>query len=140
MSGVDWEEDDPFEEQREKVENPMKRLFREYGIRYKFQFLIGVVASTFSRILDLLPPIMLGVAIDAVFLGTVDYAEAFPVGTSLVGPIVPESQTGQFWLTVGIIGGAFLFSAGFHWLRNWGFNSFAQSIQHDVRTDTYDKM
>ena len=30
---VEWEEDDPFEEQREKVENPMKRLFREYGVR-----------------------------------------------------------------------------------------------------------
>jgi len=28
----------------------------------------------------------------------------------------------------------------FHWLRNYGFNAFAQDIQHDVRTDTYDTM
>jgi ATP-binding cassette subfamily B protein len=140
MAAADWDEDDPFEDQREEVENPMKRLFREYGTDYLPQAVVGVIASVFARVLDLLPPIMLGVAIDAVFLDTVDYAEAFPLGGGLIAPIVPESQTGQFWLTIAIITGAFLFAAVFHWIRNWGFNSFAQNIQHDVRTDTYDKM
>ncbi|MEF8900998.1 MAG: ABC transporter ATP-binding protein [Halovenus sp.] len=140
MSSIEWEEDDPFEEQRDKIENPMKRLFREYGARYKLQVVIGIIASIFARILDLLPPVMLGVAIDAVIREELGYAEALPVGGSLVAPVVPEGQTGQFWLTIVLIGGAFLFGAAFHWLRNWGFNSFAQNIQHDVRTDTYDKM
>ncbi|QSG03938.1 ABC transporter ATP-binding protein [Natranaeroarchaeum sulfidigenes] len=140
MSGVDWDEDDPFEEQRDKIENPMKRLFSAYGSQYRFQAVVGIIASVFARILDLLPPIMLGVAIDAVFFEDVGYAEAFPVGGSLIAPIVPASQEGQFWLTIAIIAGAFLFGAAFHWTRNWGFNSFAQNIQHDVRTDTYDKM
>jgi ATP-binding cassette subfamily B protein len=140
MAAADLDDDDPFEEQREEVENPMRRLFGEYGRDYAPQALVGIVASFFARILDLLPPIMLGVAIDAVFLETVDYADAFPVGAALIAPYVPASQTGQFWLTIGIIAGAFVLAAGFHWLRNWGFNSFAQQIQHDVRTDTYDKM
>ncbi|PWG74147.1 multidrug ABC transporter ATP-binding protein, partial [Enterococcus hirae] len=43
-------------------------------------------------------------------------------------------------LSVGLIGVAFFGGAAFHWTRNWGWNSFAQNIQHDVRTATYDKM
>ena len=140
MSGVDWNEDDPFEEQRDKIENPMRRLFSAYGSRYRFQVVVGIVTSIFARILDLLPPIMLGVAIDAVFFEEVGYAEAFPIGGNLIEPVVPGTTEGQFWLTIGIIAGAFILGSAFHWTRNWGFNSFAQNIQHDVRTDTYDKM
>ncbi|AGB33194.1 ABC transporter-related protein [Natrinema pellirubrum DSM 15624] len=140
MSGVDWDEDDPFEEQREEIENPMKRLFLEYGSNYTGAAVVGVIASFFARILDLLPALMLGVAIDAVIRQDVPYAEAFPVGGGLVGPYVPDGQMAQFWLTIGIIASAFILSAGFHWTRNWGFNTFAQNVQHDVRTDTYDEM
>ncbi|NUB90565.1 ABC transporter ATP-binding protein [Haloterrigena sp. SYSU A121-1] len=140
-SGVDWEEDDPFEEQREEIENPMKRLFLEYGRNYTFQAIVGVFASIFARILDLLPPIMLAVALDAVFRDeAASYAEALPFGGDLVAPYIPATQEGQFYLTVGVIAAAFFFGAAFHWLRNWGFNAFAQNIQHDIRTDTYDKM
>jgi len=140
MSGVDWEDDDPFEDQRERVENPMKRLFRSYGAPYKLQAVVGILASVFARLLDLLPPLMLGVAIDSVFRDTLNYHEAFPVGGGLVESYVPSGETGQFWFTIGIIAVAFGLGAAFHWIRNWGFNSFAQNIQHDVRTDTYDKM
>ncbi|SEW04254.1 ABC transporter ATP-binding protein [Natrinema salifodinae] len=140
MSGVDWEDDDPFEEQREEIENPMKRLFLAYGRRYKLPAVVGIFASVFARVLDLLPPVMLAVALDAVFRDETGYAEALPFGSGLVAPYVPATQLGQFYLTVGVIAGAFFFGAAFHWLRNWGFNAFAQNIQHDVRTDTYDKM
>ncbi|WP_254522663.1 ABC transporter ATP-binding protein [Natrinema caseinilyticum] len=140
MSSADLDEDDPFEEQREEVENPMKRLFFEYGSNYLGAATIGVIASIFARILDLLPALMLGVAIDAVIRQEVGYVEAFPIGGSLVAPSVPEGRLAQFWLTIGIIASAFLLSAIFHWTRNWGFNTFAQHVQHDVRTDTYDEM
>ncbi|MGQ3411632.1 ABC transporter ATP-binding protein [Natrinema sp. LN54] len=140
MSGADWDEDDPFEEQREEIENPMKRLFLEYGSNYKGAAVVGVIASIFARVLDLLPALMLGVALDAVIRQDIPYAEAFPVGGGLVAPYVPEGRLAQFWLTIGIIAGAFFLSAIFHWTRNWGFNTFAQNVQHDIRTDTYDEM
>ncbi|WP_226481005.1 ABC transporter ATP-binding protein [Natrinema amylolyticum] len=140
MSTAEPDEDDPFEEQREEVENPMKRLFLEYGSNYTGAAVIGVIASFFARILDLLPALMLGVAIDAVIRQDIPYAEAFPVGGGLVAPYVPDGRIEQFWLTIGIIAGAFLLSAVFHWTRNWGFNTFAQNVQHDIRTDTYDEM
>ncbi|OTE98978.1 ABC transporter ATP-binding protein, partial [Halorubrum sp. SD612] len=139
MSGVDWEEDDPFEEQRDKVENPMKRLFVEYGRDYVPQVAVGVFASVFARLLDLLPPLMLGIAIDAVFYEDALFSEQIPL-VVLPDAWLPTAQTEQFWFTIAVIGGAFGIGAGFHWVRNWGFNAFAQNIQHDVRTDTYDKM
>ncbi len=140
MSSVDWEKDDPFEEQREKIENPMKRLFRDYGMRYWWAALTGIVASILARVLDLLPPIFLAVAIDAIFFEEVSYAEALPLGGNIAEPYIPDGQVEQFWFTIALLIGIFTFAAIFHWIRNWGFNYFAQHIQHDVRTDTYDKM
>ncbi len=136
MGSVDWEKDDPFEAQREKIENPMKRLFFEYGVNYKLQAVVGVFASLFARLLDLVPPVLLGFAIDAVFRDDKAFGDIWFVPAALI-PADPQSQ---LLVTVGLLGGAFLFGALFHWIRNWGFNSFAQNIQHDVRTDTYDKM
>ena len=139
MSGVDWEEDDPFEEQRDKIENPMKRLFVEYGRDYVPQVTVGILASIFARLLDLLPPLMLGIALDAIFRGEAAFDEQIPL-VLLPDAWLPTEQAAQFWFTIAVLAGAFLFGAGFHWVRNWGFNAFAQNIQHDVRTDTYDKM
>jgi ATP-binding cassette subfamily B protein len=135
------DEDDPFEEQRERAENPMRRLFAEYGWPNAFQFVVGMSASFVARILDLIPPVILGVAIDAVFLENTDYAGAIPgIPTAWTAPHVPPGQAGQFWLSVGLIAFGFFGGAIFHWSRNWGWNSFAQNIQHAIRTDTYDKM
>jgi len=136
MSGVDLDEDDPFEEQREQVENPMRRLFRAYGGDYKFSATVGIVGSVFARLLDLVPPILLGFALDAIFEQNKEFSSIWFVPDS----VIPADQQGQLLLTVALIAGAFFTAAGFHWVRNWGFNDFAQNIQHDVRTDTYDKM
>ncbi|RJX44088.1 ABC transporter ATP-binding protein [Halonotius aquaticus] len=128
-------DDDPFEEQRERVDDPMRRLVGEYGRPYWLSVLLGVLASLAARLLDLLPVILLGVAIDSLFQGV----EPFSL------PVVPQAwlptkPIDQFTLVIVLITASFVVGAGFHWLRNWGFNSFAQDIQHDVRTDTYDTM
>jgi ATP-binding cassette subfamily B protein len=140
MSGVEAgtgesDEDDPFAEQRERVDDPMRRLVGEYGRPYWLSVAVGIAASLGARLLDLLPTILLGVAIDSLFQGV----EPFSL------PLVPQAwlpgaDVDQFFLVIALITGSFVFGAGFHWLRNWGFNSFAQDIQHDVRTDSYDTM
>ena len=133
------DEDDPFEAQREAVENPMKRLFLAYGRPYLPQVSVGVVASIAARLLDLLPPLMLGIAIDAIFYEDARFGDQVPL-VVVPDAWLPVGRTEQFWFTVAVIGGAFVLGAGFHWVRNWGFNAFAQHVQHDVRTDTYDQM
>ncbi len=139
MSSIDWEKDDPFEEQRDKIDNPMKRLFLVYGRDYAFPVTVGILASVFARLLDLLPPLMLGIAIDAVFREDAVFSEQIPL-VLLPEAWLPTTQTEQFWFLIAAIAGAFFVGAAFHWLRNWGFNAFAQNIQHDIRSDTYDQM
>jgi len=133
--GIHDEDDDPFEEQREKAENPMRRLFLEYGSDNVFAFVVGVFSSVVARVLDLIPPVMLALAIDATFRD----AETFDIWL-FPDAWEPTSEPGQLWLSVAIIAVAFFGAAAFHWSRNWGWNSFSQHIQHDIRTDTYDKM
>ncbi|WP_049971686.1 ABC transporter ATP-binding protein [Haladaptatus cibarius] len=142
---IHTDEDDPFEEQRENADNPMRRLFFEYGGENRFAFVVGVVSSLFARILNLLPPIILGVALDALFREEIPYTEALAASVpflseSFSAQITPGAPRGQFWFSVGVVAVAFGVGAAFHWARNWGWNSFAQNIQHSVRTDTYDKM
>ncbi len=146
--GIHAEDDDPFEEQREQVENPMRRLFFEYGGENRFAFVVGVLSSFFARILNLLPPIILGVAVDALFgenSSQIPYSDALAgqvpfLSSGAARHLIPATKHGQFWFSVVLIAVAFGVGAMFHWGRNWGWNSFAQHIQHSVRTDTYDKM
>ncbi|MFC7069223.1 ABC transporter ATP-binding protein [Halobaculum lipolyticum] len=129
------DEDDPFEDIREKTDNPMKRLFTEYGARNTRYFGLGFFGSVFARLLDLLPPLLLGLAIDAIFRDDRPFAlPLVPQG------LLPTEPRGQFVFSIGVIAFAFFGGSVFHWVRNYGWNSFAQNIQHDIRTDTYDKM
>jgi len=128
-------DDDVFDDARERVDRPMWRLFTEYGRGQRLAFLVGLVSSVFARMLDLLPPLLLAVAIDAVIEDNTGYSLLFvPEGW------IPGSTTGQLWLTVGLIAASFGSGAVFHYARNWGWNKFAQHVQHSVRTDTYETM
>ena len=133
VSPVD--EDDPFEEQRERAENPMRRLFDEYGRENAFAFTVGLASSVIARVLDLLPPVLLAVAVDSIFF------DERPFSLWLVPDAwLPTTQTEQLYVATALIALSFFGGAAFHWTRNWGWNAFAQRIQHAIRTDTYDKM
>jgi ATP-binding cassette subfamily B protein len=126
---------DAFEAERGRVDRPMRRLFAEYGGSHAGHFAVGLTSSVLSRLLDLLPPLLLGVAIDAIFNPGMGF------GLWLVPDSwLPSTTTGQLWVTGGLIAAAFLLGAVFHYTRNWGWNRFAQGVQHQIRTDTYEKM
>jgi ATP-binding cassette subfamily B protein len=128
-------EHEAFEDEREQVQRPMYRLFTGYGRPFAGYFAVGAIASVFARLLDLAPILLLGLAIDTLFLEEAEY------GLPLVPEAwIPATQTGRLWLTAGLIAGTFAGAAVFHYARNWGWNRFAQGVQHDVRTDTYDQM
>ncbi|AUG48486.1 multidrug ABC transporter ATP-binding protein [Haloarcula taiwanensis] len=128
-------DDDVFEDARERVDRPMLRLFTGYGRGQLGAFVVGLCSSIVARMLDLLPPILLALAIDAIFLQETEY------GLFLVPDAwIPSGQGPQLWLTAGIIAASFGLGAVFHWSRNWGWNKFAQHVQHAVRTDTYETM
>ena len=128
-------DEDPFEDVREEDSNAMLRLFTEYGRDFWGQFAIGVVASVFARLLDLVPIVMLGYAIDTILRNNGTFLGFLPASLR-----AGWTTTDDVVVAAGIIAGSFVFTAGFHWLRNWGWNAFSQNVQHAVRTDTYEKM
>jgi ATP-binding cassette subfamily B protein len=128
-------DEDAFEDARERVDRPMWRLFTDYGKGQRLAFVVGVLSSIVARMLDLLPPLLLALAIDAVIEGNTSYSLLF-----IPDAWIPVTTTGQLWLTAGLIAASFGFGAVFHYTRNWGWNKFAQHIQHAVRTDTYETM
>ena len=136
-------EEEAFEREREQVDRPMYRLFAEYGRPHRTYFVVGLVASVFARLLDLAPPLLLALAIDTFLARRVVEGAVADSGFGL--PLVPQAwlpsdPASQLVLTGVIVAATFAGAAVFHYLRNWGWNRFAQGVQHDVRTDTYDQM
>ena len=117
------------------TDRPMLRLFRRYGRDYPVAVITGVVSSILARGLDLIPPVIVAIAIDAIFLETRPFAL-----WGLPQAALPTDSLGQLQVAVGVIVVAFFGGALVHWSRNWGWNRFAQKVQHAVRTDTYDSM
>ncbi|WP_084186236.1 ABC transporter ATP-binding protein [Haladaptatus litoreus] len=113
----------------------MWRLYAEYGKGHAYEFALGIVATMLSRLSGLLPPFILGLAIDAIFLNRREFQlPLFPTEW------IPQTSTGQLWLSIAIIALSFFVGATFSWLEGWGWNRFAQGVQHALRVDTYDRM
>ena len=113
----------------------MWRLYAAYGRENTGHAVLGTAMALLARGTGLLPALLLGLAIDAVLLGTRPFSL----------PLVPESwipatATGQLWFTVGILLGATLVGALASYLGSYGWNRFAQTIQHDLRTDAYEHL
>ncbi|SIQ72217.1 ATP-binding cassette, subfamily B [Haladaptatus litoreus] len=117
------------------TDNAMWRLYAEYGKGHAYEFALGIVATMLSRLSGLLPPFILGLAIDAIFLNRREFQlPLFPTEW------IPQTSTGQLWLSIAIIALSFFVGATFSWLEGWGWNRFAQGVQHALRVDTYDRM
>ncbi|OYR50336.1 multidrug ABC transporter ATP-binding protein [Halorubrum sp. Ea1] len=124
-----------FEVYRDRVDRPLLRLFREYGAGEAHWLVIGMAANVVARVAGLVPPVVLGVAIDAVFTGDGPYTL----------PIVPDAWLptagpAQFRLSVVLIVGSFLVTGVFTWIYGIAANNFAHRVMHAVRTDSFDRM
>jgi ATP-binding cassette, subfamily B, bacterial len=130
------DDETPFDAYRESVDRPLARLFREYAPSRLQWFSVGMVANFVARMASLVPPLLLGVAIDAVFANN---PEAFAL------PLVPDAwlpatEAGQFWFAVVAIAGSFVVVAGFTWIYGVSANLFAHDVMHAVRVESFEKM
>lgn len=129
------DEEDDLAELRAEEDRALWGLLLNYGRDRLPEFALGGVASIISRALNLLPALVLGVAIDAVITDRGPFEiPLFPA------EYVPATDWGQFWLAAGLIGGAYVVGAGLGWVNSWAWNHFAQHLQHAVRVDAYDAM
>ncbi|QCJ45952.1 ABC transporter ATP-binding protein [Haloprofundus sp. MHR1] len=115
----------------------MVRLFSDYGQKDRWLFVVGLVASLFSRLVALVPPLVLGIAIDALFTPGTETAYRLPVVPDGSLPSTPEAQ---LWLSLGLIVGASLLSVALSWTQGVSLSLYSNRVQHAIRTDTYATM
>ncbi len=124
----------PFEPDAD-APDPMLRLFRTYGRDDMHLFVLGLVTSLFARLVGLVPPLVLGIAIDSVF------NDNTPFRLPLVpADLLPTTTLDQLWLSVALIVGAFVGSVVFGWTQGVSLSLFSNRVQHALRTDTYRAM
>ncbi|MEF8800636.1 MAG: ABC transporter ATP-binding protein [Halolamina sp.] len=129
------EDGSAFDIYRQRVERPLFRLFTEYGPGRLKWLTVGMVANVFARGASLLPPLVLGVAIDSVLSGDSPYSlPLVPSGW------LPTTDLEQFWFSVWLIVGSFIVTAVFTWVYGVAANNFAHRVMHAVRTDSFETM
>ena len=112
-------------------EHPIGNLLR-YVQRYKILFWLSVASSVSNKILDLMPPLLVGWVIDSVRGEPPSWIlEVLPSG-------VEPATMAAFLAGLGVV--IFGFESLFEWGFQSGFMRVAQNAQHDLRVDTYDSV
>ncbi|MFB6146678.1 MAG: ABC transporter ATP-binding protein [Halobacteriaceae archaeon] len=126
---------DVIEAHRESVERPLMRLFNRYGHGNRRWFAVGVLSSMAARFLSLVPPVILGTAVDALFTDGTPFSLPFVPATWL-----PGETWAQFWLSAALMAVATVGSALLNFVRQSTLNLFSHRVKHEVRTATYQRM
>ncbi|WP_436910465.1 ABC transporter ATP-binding protein [Halosimplex marinum] len=124
-----------IERHREEIDHPLWQLFMKYGHGNRRWFVVGVLASIGSRFFSLVPPVILGTAIDAIFSDSAPFSLPFVPNAWL-----PDTTMGQFWFAIGAMGVAMVGQAVLIFVRSSSLNLFSHRVKHEARTATYQQM
>ncbi|WP_121822404.1 ABC transporter ATP-binding protein [Halostella salina] len=126
---------DLIEAYRERIDHPIWELFRRYGRGSRRWFGLGLLASILARFLSLVPPVVLGTALDAVF------RDDEPFELPLVPAAwLPDTAWAQFEFSVAAMAVAMVGAALLNFVRQASLNLFSHRVKHEVRTATYQRM
>jgi ATP-binding cassette subfamily B protein len=132
-----------FEDVRESVEShPMANLLA-YARPYWRRLTVGVLASLVTRLARLVPPVVVGVAIDRVIRAPGDPGLLADLGLITSRTISAEAAALRMALLerlVVIAAIAYLVRSVTRFTSRYLLQSTAQKIQRDLRNDTYDHM
>lgn len=108
------------------TDSPLRRLWR-YATGYRFDIALAVTWSILNKALDIVPPFLIGLAIDVV----VRQEDSFLAGFGIADPEAQLLVLAAITLVVWLLESFTEYLLGVSW-RN-----LAQDIQHDLRLDTY---
>lgn len=113
--------------------NPVLYVLSHYGGRYRRLMLLGLATTAAEPLLNLVPPYLLGTAIDAVVGGPAAFRMPFvPEGW------VPGNLEGQLFLTFGLIAATAIALMGIKTADTLTWARLQYDVAHDLRTETYD--
>jgi ATP-binding cassette subfamily B protein len=105
---------------------PLKRLQR-FAEPYRAAIRRGVLYSVLNKAFDVLPEILIGVAVDVV----VNQRQSFLGRLGIADPMQ------QLWLLVGLTVVVWVCESLFEYLHRLVWRNLAQNLQHDLRLDAY---
>ena len=107
--------------------HPLARLW-QYGDRYRRRIVMAVVWTTLNKIADVFPELLIGAAVDVVVRGSDSFlATTFGIESTFTQLLVLAAINLVVWVIESITD----YLAATRWRR------LAQSMQHDLRSDTY---
>ena len=110
----------------------MDSLFRllRYARRWRLKIMLATLYSSLNKLFDIAPEILIGVAVDVV----VKREESF---VASLGFTTPESQITVLGIATFLI---WALESLFQYLHGITWRGLAQSLQHELRMDTYDRI
>ncbi|MFC7068619.1 ABC transporter ATP-binding protein [Halobaculum lipolyticum] len=126
---------DPDEQPGSWGDNPIWRIYRTYGRGSSGYALSGAAFTVVGRLFGLVPALVIGVTVDAIFLAERPYRLPF-----VPESVVPTAPADQLLFSIGVLVTATLLGALASWGENWGWSVFAQRVQRDLRVDAYDRL
>ncbi len=106
--------------------HPLSRL-RVFAAPYRGDIRRGVVYSVLNKFFDVLPELLIGVAVDVV----VNQRESFLARFGIADPMQ------QLWLLVALTVLIWICESLFEYLHSLTWRNLAQNLQHDLRLDAY---
>ena len=106
--------------------HPLKQLFN-YSRQYRRNVIIATIYSVLNKIFDILPEILIGIAVDVV----VNQKKSF---LASIGIIDPKEQLILLAIITVLI---WVFESLFEYLYELKWRNLAQNLQHDMRMEAY---
>ena len=112
--------------------HPLKKLL-QYAKRYRADFRLAVLYSILNKFFDILPEVLIGVAVDIVVNGDKSFLAKRVLGG------IGITDTWHQLIVLGIVN-AIIWGgeSWFEYLLSLKWRKLAQNLQHDLRLDTYD--
>lgn len=107
--------------------SPLSRLWI-YAAGYRRRIILASVLSFLNKAVDLAPPFLIGMAVDVIANGS----------DSLLGSLGIEDPKTQILVIAVLTFVIWSLESIFEYLMGVEWRNLAQSIQHDLRIDTYD--
>lgn len=120
------------EQLQHRVEHPIWQLVSTYCRPHLFYIGFGVFTMLIAQVFWLFPPVVLGVAFDAVLLESGAYQ--FPL---IPDAWLPQTRGDRFWFSAGLIALSFICATIMYLVGSWARSIAAYRVQHDLRTDAY---
>ncbi len=108
---------------------PLRRLWR-YASGYRRHIVLASIWSFLNKAVDLAPPFLIGLAVDVVA----------NQGDSFLGRLGIEDPKNQIVAIAAVTFVVWGLESLFEYLLGIEWRNLAQSIQHDLRVDTYDHL